>query len=140
MTQAQSCHRIGAGSRLETDMRCWSGGAVAAAAMVLGASPVWAEGAFEGRYLQNRPCRGDKSDPANLKVTITPQQIAYGGGTCAIRSRRGEGSQLAFNVSCRFRSGSTMGSDIVFTRQRAGVWHMTQGDGDFEADIYRCPD
>ncbi|MBA9064755.1 hypothetical protein GGQ91_004161 [Methylobacterium fujisawaense] len=112
----------------------------AAAAMVLVGARACAEDAFEGRYLQNRPCRGDRTDPPSLRVTITPQQITYAGGTCAIKTRRGEGSRLIFGVACRFRSGITMGSDIVFTRQRGGVWHMIQGDGDFEADIYRCPD
>lgn len=121
-------------------MRCSCCVVAATTAVVLGGSAAWAGDAFEGRYLQNRPCRGDSTDPANLRVTITPQQITYAGGTCAIKSRRSEGSRIVFGVSCRFRSGNTMGSDIAFTPQRGGAWHMTQGDGDFEADIYRCPD
>lgn len=113
---------------------------LAAAATIPGGPAAQAGSALEGRYLQDRPCRGDGSDPANLKVTITPQQITYAGGTCAIRTKRSEGSRLIFGVSCRFRSGHTMGSDIVFTHRPGGAWHMSQGDGDFEAEIYRCPD
>lgn len=121
-------------------MRRWCCVAVATAAVVLGGSAARAGDAIEGRYLQNRPCRGDSTDPTNLRVTITPQQITYAGGTCAIKTRRSEASRIIFGVSCRFRTGNTMGSDIMFTPQRGGVWHMTQGDGDFEADIYKCPD
>lgn len=114
--------------------------AAVAAAMVLGGSDAWAADAIEGRYLQNRACRGDASDPARLKVLITPQQITYSGGVCAIRSRRKEGNRLVFDVSCRFRGGNTMGSEIAFTPLRGGAWHMSQGDGEFDADIYPCPD
>ncbi|WP_236728761.1 hypothetical protein [Methylobacterium sp. WSM2598] len=113
---------------------------IVVAVMALGHAAAWAEEAIEGRYLQNRPCRGDNSDPANLKVAITPQNITYSGGTCAIKSRRSDGTKIIFAVSCRFRGGGTMGSDIAFTPGQGGTWHMTEREGTFEADIHRCPD
>ena len=94
---------------------------------------------IEGQYLQNRRCKGDRTDPAGLKVTIAPHEITYSGGVCSIDSRRNEGSKLLFGVTCKFRSGAVMGADIAFTRLDENSLHMVQQDGSFEADLYKCP-
>lgn len=96
--------------------------------------------AIEGHYLQNRRCKGDASDPPALKVTIAPHEIRYAGGICSIDSRRAEPSKLVIAVTCKFRSGSILGADIAFTSLGEQSLHMTQQDGTFEADLYRCPD
>ena len=94
---------------------------------------------IEGQYLQNRRCKGDRSDPANLKVTINANEITHSGGICAIDSRRNEGSKIIYAVTCKFRSGAVMGADIAFTPRDGGSLHMVQQDGTFEADLYKCP-
>lgn len=94
---------------------------------------------IEGQYLQNRRCKGDRSDPAGLKVTIAPNQITYSAGVCSIDSRRNDGNRVIFAVTCKFRSGAVMGADIVFTPLDDGTLHMVQQDGTFEADLYKCP-
>jgi hypothetical protein len=94
---------------------------------------------IEGQYLQNRRCKGDRTDPAGLKVTIAPQEIAYSGGICSIDSRREDGPKVVYSVTCKFRSGAVMGADIAFVQLDDNVLHMTQLDGSFEADLYRCP-
>jgi hypothetical protein len=94
---------------------------------------------IEGQYLKNRPCKGDRSDPAALKVTISSNEIVHSGGTCSIDSRRNEGARSIFVVTCKFRSGATMGSEIEFTRRDTNSLHVLQQDASFEADLYKCP-
>jgi len=94
---------------------------------------------IEGQYLQNRRCKGDRSDPAQLKVTIAEHEITYSGGICAIDSRRNEGSRIVYAVTCKFRSGTVMGADIAFTPGGGGSLHMVQLDGTFETDLHKCP-
>jgi hypothetical protein len=93
----------------------------------------------EGQYLQNRRCKGDRSDPAGLKVTIAANEITYAGGVCSIDSRRNEASRIIYAVTCKFRSGAVMGAEIAFTPLDGGVLHMVQQDGTFEADLFKCP-
>ena len=104
-----------------------------------GSASVADEIPIEGRYLQNRVCRGDQRDPAGLKVTITAQEISYSGGVCSIDSRRDEERKVIIAVTCRFKSGAVRGAEIAFTPLNDGSFHMTQQDGTFEADLHRCP-
>ncbi len=94
---------------------------------------------IEGRYLQNRVCRGDPRDPAGLKVTITAREISYSGGVCSIDSRRDEERKVFIAVTCKFKSGAVRGAEIAFVPLNDGSLHMTQQDGTFEADLHRCP-
>ena len=94
---------------------------------------------IEGQYLQNRRCKGDRTDPAGMKVTIAPQEITYSGGVCSIDSRRDEERKVTFSVTCKFRSGAVSGADIAFEPREGGGLHMTQQGGTFEADLYKCP-
>jgi len=116
---------------------------IAATATALVNSAAWAiasdEMPIEGQYLQNRRCKGDRTDPAGLKVTIAPREITYAGGVCSIDTSRSEGDKFIFAVTCKFRSGSTMGADIAFSPLPGGSLHMVQQDGSFEADLYKCP-
>lgn len=94
---------------------------------------------IEGQYLQNRRCKGDRTDPAGMKVTIAPLEITYSGGVCSIDSRRDEERKVTLSVTCRFRSGAVSGADIVFEPREGGGLHMTQQDSTFETDLYKCP-
>ena len=95
---------------------------------------------IEGQYLQNRRCKGDRTDPAGMKVTIAPREITYSGGVCTIDSRRDEECKITLSVTCKFRSGAVSGADIAFEPREGGALHMTQQDGTFEADLYKCPE
>ena len=113
--------------------------ALLALAMFSGCAHAADETPIEGQYLQNRRCKGDRSDPAGLKVTIAANEIAYAGGICSIDSRRLEGSKIIYAVTCKFRSGAVMGAGIELTPRENGSLHMMQQDGTFETDLYRCP-
>lgn len=107
--------------------------------MMFAAPAANADEIIEGQYRQNGPCRGDSSDPANLKVIITPKQISYSGGVCSIDSRRMDGQAVILQVVCKFRSGRSLGAEISLTPRQKNILHMSQQDGGFEADLYKCP-
>lgn len=94
---------------------------------------------IEGQYLQNRRCKGDRTDPAGMRVMIAPREITYSGGVCSIDSRRDEERKVTLSVTCKFRSGAVSGADIAFEPREGGGLHMMQQDGTFEADLYKCP-
>lgn len=113
---------------------------VLAMAALVNSTVARAEVSIEGHYLQNRRCKGDRTDPPALRVTIASNEITYAGGVCSIDSRRSEGDKVIFGVTCRFRSGAVMGADIAFTPLGDGSLHMVQQDGTFEADLHKCAD
>jgi hypothetical protein len=94
---------------------------------------------IEGQYLQNRACKGDRTDLARLRVMITAREISYSGGICSIDSRRDEPRKVIVTVTCRFKSGAVAGAEIAFAPLENGSLHMTQQDGTFEADLSKCP-
>ena len=97
-----------------------------------------ADDTFEGAYLQNQACRGDKSDPEFLRVSISPREISYAGGVCSIDDRKDDGKKIAVRVTCKFKSGSVMSDNLTFTLRDDSTLHMAQKDG-YTANLYRCP-
>ena len=116
----------------------WAAGLLALLALASFANAA-EEVLIEGQYLQNRRCKGDRTDPAGMKVTIAPREITYSGGVCSIDSRRDEERKVTLSVTCKFRSGAVSSADIAFEPREGGGLHMTQQDGTFEADLYKCP-
>ncbi len=95
---------------------------------------------IEGTYTQDQPCAGDGTDPDFLIVKITPKDISYASGVCAIDSRKREGNTVGVKVTCKFLSGSVMGSDISFTIRDGGqTLDMKQLDGTYQAVLHKCP-
>jgi hypothetical protein len=94
---------------------------------------------FEGTYLQNKPCEGDGSEAALLRVTITPQEISYAGGVCSIDDRRQDRDKLWLRVTCKFKSGVVVSDNISFTVRDDKTLSMAQQDGSYTAVLNRCP-
>jgi hypothetical protein len=91
-----------------------------------------------GTYTQDQPCKGDGTDPAALIVKISLREITHGGGTCSIDGARREESKVILRVTCRFASGSILGSEILFTPRPDRTLKMVQQDGTYEAVLYKC--
>jgi hypothetical protein len=107
--------------------------------MMLGSALAGDSFVFEGTYLQNKPCQGDGSDAMLLRVTITPQEITYAGGVCAIDDKRQDGNKLSLHVTCKFKSGVVVSDNISFTAQDDRTLSMAQQDGSYTAVLNRCP-
>jgi hypothetical protein len=107
--------------------------------MMLGSALAGDSFVFEGTYLQNKPCQGDGSDAMLLRVTITPREITYAGGVCAIDDKRQDGNKLSLHVTCKFKSGVIVSDNISFTVQDDRTLSMAQQDGSYTAVLNRCP-
>jgi len=92
-----------------------------------------------GNYTQNVACKGDGSDPAAAKVTISPQEIVSNVGVCTILDTKKNGDSYAEHVECKFPSGPLMGN-ITFTPKPDKTIEFVDSNGTYKAVLYRCPD
>jgi hypothetical protein len=94
---------------------------------------------LEGNYLQGKECRGDVRDPKPLKVTITPTEITYSGGTCTVSDRRENDKVIIVRAACKQRSGTVLAGDVTFTFRNDNEIEMVNKDQNYTAVLHRCP-
>jgi hypothetical protein len=90
-----------------------------------------------GNFTQNAPCKGDGSDPAELKVRIAVDQIESKTGICKFLSVTPEPNRLKANMECHFPAGPLMG-DVTFTQKTNGTIDVMDRDNNYTAVLYRC--
>ena len=90
-----------------------------------------------GEFTQNVPCRGDGSDPAELKAWISPDQIEAKAGVCKFLDTRSEADRLKAQALCQFPAGPLIG-DFTFTKKPDGTIDFVDRDGTYTAILYRC--
>ena len=91
-----------------------------------------------GNFTQNGPCKGDGSDPVELKVRIDTHQIDSKSGVCTILAIASEGNRLKANIECHFPAGPLIG-DVTFTQKTNGTIDVLDRDKNYTAILYRCP-
>jgi hypothetical protein len=91
-----------------------------------------------GTYMQNVPCKGDGTDEAALKVTISPQEIVSNIGVCTILDNKQDGDSYKLHVECRFPAGPLVG-DLTFTPQPDKTVKFVDRDNTYNAILHRCP-
>jgi len=91
-----------------------------------------------GNYTQNVACKGDGSDQAIAKVTISPQEIISNVGVCTILDKKTNGSSISAHVECKFAGGPLIG-DITFTPRPDNTIEFIDRDMTYKAVLYRCP-
>jgi hypothetical protein len=91
-----------------------------------------------GNYTQNVTCKGDGSDQATAKVTISPQEIVSNVGVCTILDKKTDGRSIAAHVECKFAGGPLMG-DITLTPRPDNTIEFIDRDMTYKAVLYRCP-
>jgi hypothetical protein len=91
-----------------------------------------------GNYTQNVTCKGDGSDPAAAKVTISPEEIVSNVGVCTILDKKQDGQSISAHVECRLAGGPLMG-DITFTLRPDKTVEFIDRDMTYKAVLYRCP-
>jgi hypothetical protein len=104
------------------------------------AGPVAATNDFPlaGTYMQNMTCRGDSTDQAALKVTISQQQIVSNIGVCTILDNKRDGASYKLHVECKFPAGPLVG-DLTFTPQPDKTVKFVDRDNTYNAVLHRCP-
>jgi hypothetical protein len=103
-----------------------------------GADPLADDFWLLGDYTQNKPCKGDGTDPAELKVKISTQQIDSKVGACKFLDAKAEGNRIKTQVECQFPAGPLMG-DITFTQKPNNTIDFVDRDKTYMATLYRCP-
>jgi hypothetical protein len=91
-----------------------------------------------GNYTQNVACKGDGSDPATAKVTISAQEIVSNVGVCTILDTKKSGDSYSARVECKFPSGPLMGN-ITFTPRPDNTVEFVDRDMTYKAVLYPCP-
>jgi hypothetical protein len=91
-----------------------------------------------GDFTQNLPCKGDGSDPAEVKVKVGADQIVSKVGVCKFLNAKLEGRRLKATMECQFPAGPLVG-DVTFTQKTDGTVDFVDRDNDYTATLYRCP-
>jgi hypothetical protein len=92
-----------------------------------------------GTFIQNKPCRGDGTDPRPFKVTITADEITHSGGVCSISDKRQDGNRISVRATCRNRSGKVLSGEVTFTIRDEKTVDMIDQDKNYTAVLNRCP-
>src|ERR1039458_2404880 len=66
-----------------------------------GAAPAGDDFPLTGSYTQNVPCKGDGSDPVELQVKISAQEIDSKVGVCTFLDTKRSGKSINAHVECR---------------------------------------
>jgi hypothetical protein len=109
--------------------------------VVIGSSAALATDDFvlTGSYTQNVPCKGDGSDPSEVRVRISPEEIDSKVGVCTFLGTKRDGSNINAHVECKFPTGPLMG-DVTFRMRPDNTVEFTDRDKTYSAVLYRCPD
>ena len=102
------------------------------------AAPAGDDFPLTGSYTQNVPCKGDGSDPAELRVKISAQEIDSKVGVCTFLDTKRNGKSINAHVECRFPAGPLMG-DVTFTIQPDNTIKFLDRDQNYRSVLYRCP-
>jgi hypothetical protein len=116
-------------------LRSCAAAALTAAALVAIAGDTFP---IAGTYSQNKPCPTDAVVSKRLRVTITPQEITYASGTCAISDIRRKDNTFTLHTSCQMQAGKVLSSDVMFTLRDDKNLDMVDQFESYKAVLYRC--
>lgn len=91
-----------------------------------------------GNFTQNVPCKGDGTDPPEIKVKVTTTEIDSKVGVCTFLDAKEDSKSLKAHVECQFPAGPLMG-DITFTLKPNNTISFVDRDKTYTATLYRCP-
>jgi len=111
----------------------------AAILLVTAGTPADCEDKFPltGDYTQNRPCKGDGNDPAEIQVKISPSEIVSKVTSCTIQKVRQEGNTIEAQVECQFPVSPLVGN-VLFTARADGAISFIDREKNYHAILYRC--
>ena len=91
-----------------------------------------------GTYMQNRACPPEGAGGSRWRVSITPDRIVYGAGTCILSNPRIAGNAVTVRAACQHKSGRTLSSDVTFTIRDDRNLEMNDEYGTYRAVLNRC--
>jgi hypothetical protein len=126
--------------RVHKSIRLFTAGfALAVVASALSGSAIAADDfPLAGNYTQNVACKGDGTDPAAVKVSISPQEIVSNVGVCTVLDIKKNPDNYFAHVECKFAGGPLMG-DVTFTPKPNNTVEFVDRDSTYKAVLYPCP-
>ncbi len=91
-----------------------------------------------GSYTQNVPCKGDGTDPRDVRLKISPHEIDSHVGVCTFLDTERKGNSIDAHVECRFASGPLTG-EVTFTMRSDKTIQFVDRDKNYSAVLYPCP-
>jgi hypothetical protein len=91
-----------------------------------------------GNFTQYAPCKGDGSDPAELKVRIATDQVESKTGICNFLAVTAGAITSRLIWSATFRPEPLI-RDVTFTQKVNGTIDVVDRDNNYSAILYRCP-
>jgi hypothetical protein len=116
----------------------WAVAAIALSA--LACNLAFAADEISGTYVKDKRCRGDGTDAKPLVVKITPDEISYYDGVCALSERRQDGSKISVRATCKTKKGKILSGDITFTLRADRNLDMVDQDKANTSVLNRCPE
>lgn len=116
--------------------------ALAVLAMIAAAvAAAFAEDDFPivGTYLQNERCKGDGTDPAELRVIITRRDITSNMGLCEILDKKRDGNTIAVHVGCNSGGPNLILGDVTFKMRADRTLEFADQDNVYNAILHKCP-
>jgi hypothetical protein len=101
-----------------------------------------AEDAFPiaGLYTKDRVCKGDGTDPADVRVKLDKKSIDSSFGLCELSEHRRNGNTFSAVVSCKDPLGGFLVSGITFKLRPDKALDFSDQYETYSAVLYRCPD
>ena len=111
-----------------------------AAVTTVAATAIGADDDFPivGTYARDQICKGDGSDPTDVMVWITRQQIKSSAGLCSIVNNRRDGRSFMVHVSCTIPGDQVILGDVTFTQRDDNALDFDDQDHTSPAVLYKC--
>jgi hypothetical protein len=91
-----------------------------------------------GDFTQNVPCKGDGSDPPEVRVKVATDHINSKAGVCKFITAKLVGKRLNATMECQFPAGRLIG-EVTFTQRTNSIVDFIDRDNLYAATLYRCP-
>jgi len=110
------------------------------ATMIQGADGADDSFPIAGLYTKDRVCKGDDTDPVDVRVKLDKKSIDSSFGLCELSEHRRNGNTFTAVVSCKDPLGGFLVSGITFKLRPDKALDFSDQYETYSAVLYRCPD
>ncbi len=91
-----------------------------------------------GEFTQNVPCKGDGTDPPEIRVKVEADHITSKAGVCKFIDAKLDSKRLNATMECQFPAGPLIG-EVTFTKRTNNIVEFVDRDNQYSTTLYRCP-
>ena len=93
-----------------------------------------------GLYTKDRVCKGDGTDPADVRVKLDKKGIDSSFGHCELSEHKRDGNTITSVVLCKDPLGGILTSGLTFKIRPDKSLDFSDQYETYSATLYRCPD